>query len=406
MATTHRWEFRARFKKHSFGWKSQPAIKHIREAVTEIKKVAKKDPLLAADGSIILLEKLSPALEQVDSSSGSIGTAVNKAIATVVPIIVAAPADEQTRMAWLKRLFQAHADDGIPYIESLAEFWGELCVTLDIASRWADELLPTTQSALSPDRERRGFFHGTTACLSSLYSAKRYDELLELLEQESFWPYKRWSVKALAAQGNKRKAIDLAEQSRDAWASDVDIDQLCEAILYSMDEVEEAYKQYGLRANRAGTYTSWFRAVAKKYPDKSSVDLLNDLVAETPGEEGKWFAAAKDAKLFDEAIKLARQSPCSPQTLTRAARDFATSQPAFAADAGMTALHWLMAGHYYEITTTDVSDAYAYTMTAAENSGTTVPVRGYIEALVASKSEANSFVANILTRRLSEAKSS
>lgn len=64
--------------------------------------------------------------------------------------------------------------------------------------------------------------------------------------------------------------------------------------------------------------------------------MLDDLVAETPGEEGKWFAAAKDAKLFDKAIALANLTACSPQTLTRAARDFADTNPAFALEAGVT----------------------------------------------------------------------
>src|SRR5690606_33917032 len=80
IAQAHKWEFRARFRRHAFGWKSQPAIKRIKEAVAEIKKVARKDKVLAAEGAVLFLEKVSPALEHVDSSSGSIGTAVNNAI--------------------------------------------------------------------------------------------------------------------------------------------------------------------------------------------------------------------------------------------------------------------------------------------------------------------------------------
>ena len=75
MAEARKWEFKARFRRHAFGWKSQPAITRIRQAVTEIKKVAKKEPLLAGEGAIAFLERVSPALEHVDSSSGSIGTA-------------------------------------------------------------------------------------------------------------------------------------------------------------------------------------------------------------------------------------------------------------------------------------------------------------------------------------------
>jgi hypothetical protein len=77
----HKWEFKPRFRRHAFGWKSQPAIQRVKQAVSEIKKVAKHDPVLGAEGAVILLERLSPALDHVDSSSGAIGTAVNNAIA-------------------------------------------------------------------------------------------------------------------------------------------------------------------------------------------------------------------------------------------------------------------------------------------------------------------------------------
>ena len=49
----HKWTFRARFRRHAFGWKSQPAIKRIKEAVSEIRKVARKDPLLAAVAALL-----------------------------------------------------------------------------------------------------------------------------------------------------------------------------------------------------------------------------------------------------------------------------------------------------------------------------------------------------------------
>src|SRR5580704_13862523 len=52
----HPWAFRARFHANAFGWKSQPAIARVREAVAEIKKVAKSDPLVAAEGAVLFLE--------------------------------------------------------------------------------------------------------------------------------------------------------------------------------------------------------------------------------------------------------------------------------------------------------------------------------------------------------------
>ena len=82
MADGHIWEFTSRFRRHAYGWMSLPAIQRVKQAVSEIRKVARKDPVLAAEGAVTLLERLSPALEQIDSSSGATGTAVNEAITT------------------------------------------------------------------------------------------------------------------------------------------------------------------------------------------------------------------------------------------------------------------------------------------------------------------------------------
>jgi hypothetical protein len=87
--------------------------------VTGIKRAARTDPLLAANGAVLLLEKLSPALEQVDSSSGALGSAVNRAIDVLVPIIAAPDVTESVRDAWLERLFDALQKDRVPYIEHL-----------------------------------------------------------------------------------------------------------------------------------------------------------------------------------------------------------------------------------------------------------------------------------------------
>ena len=138
---THKWQFQPRFRRGAFGWRSGPAIQRVKEAVSEIKKVNRKNPVLAAEGAVRFLEKISPALEHVDGSSGAIGTAVNRAMTALVSVIAKAPADADTRAAWLERLFEAHAADKIPYIESLADHWGELCVSREMASLWADRLL-------------------------------------------------------------------------------------------------------------------------------------------------------------------------------------------------------------------------------------------------------------------------
>jgi hypothetical protein len=53
-------------------------------------------------------------------------------------------------------------------------------------------LLNVTRLALSSDKATRGYFHGTSACLSALFAAGRYDELIELVQNDVLWSYKRW----------------------------------------------------------------------------------------------------------------------------------------------------------------------------------------------------------------------
>jgi len=382
-AESHKWEFKTRFRRHAFGWKSQPAITRVKQAVTEIKRVAKKEPVLAAEGAISFLERVSPALEHVDSSSGSIGTAVSHAIAELVPLIV-----------------NAHQADRIPYIERLADHWGELCASKEVASAWAGKLVGITRMALSPDKNLRGHFHGTSACLSALYRAERFDELIDLLRVDAIWPYKQWAVRAMAASGKKAEALRYAESCRSPWANDYEVDSVCEEILLSSGMRDEAYARYGVRANQGGTYLATFRAVSKKYPHKAAGEVLADLVKTTPGDEGKWFAAAKDAGLYDEALALASRTPCDPKTLALTARAYTEKQPSFAVGAGLLSLYWLVQGYGYEITSVDVWDAYRATLAAAERHGSAAEVRERVRKMVAAEGAGERFVTKVLGREL------
>ena len=95
---THKWIFVSRFRTNACGWKaSKLACKRIREAVSEIKKANRKDSVLGAQGSIRFMEKLWPALQHVNSSSGALGTAVYNAMDVLVDVVIKAPADEKTR---------------------------------------------------------------------------------------------------------------------------------------------------------------------------------------------------------------------------------------------------------------------------------------------------------------------
>lgn len=402
--TAHKWQFTARFRRHAFGWRSDTPIQRIKEAVSEIKQVARKDPVLAAEGAVVLLEKISPALEQVDSSSGALGTAVNRAIDALVPIIAKPDVDRAIRQRWLERLWEAVQDDGIPYIEILGDSWGELCATTELASQWADEFLSLVERVWSPTASGHGFFKGTTACMASLHAAGRHEELLALLGKAPFkwWHDRRWGVKALAAMGRKADAIRYAEESRGLNDPGWQIAQACEAILLSSGMLDEAYNRYAVEASQSTTNLATFRAIAKKYPHKHAEDILRDLVASQPGTEGKWFAAAKDAGLFDLAIDLATRSPTDPRTLARAARDFTVNRPDFAVACGMAALRWISLGHGYEITGSDVLDAYSAVVQAARGAGVEEQqIKAQVRELITGPQANNQFVKTILAHHLS-----
>lgn len=399
---THTWKFKGSFRRNAFGWKSGPAITRIRQAVAEIAKVSKRAPLLAAEGALVLIERLSPALEHVDSSSGSIGTAVHRALDVLVPLIASAPAEAALREAWLERLFEAYQADSVPYIEALGGRWGELSASPAIASRWADQLLLPTREALGPDRSRRGFFKATAACLSALYAARRFDELIELLRHGAMWDYEQWAVRALAATGRLDEALARAESCRSPWATDVEVDLVCEELLLAAGRSDEAYARYGVRSRTGPTYLATFRAVVKRYPQKVPADILADLAKATPGDEGKWFAAAKDAGLHDEALELARRSPCDPKTLARAARDFAEQQPAFAMGAGLLALQWAAQGYGYEITGGDVWGAYRSALAAAERIGMAAEAKAFVRRLLAAGGAGATFMAGIIGREVGQ----
>jgi hypothetical protein len=88
--------------------------------------------------------------------------------------------------------------------------WGELCVTSELASLWADNLIDLLRASWR-DHRTSSYFQGTPVCLSSLLAAGRYQELLDLLEKAPsiWWEYRRWGVQALAAHGQGRRGAAL-----------------------------------------------------------------------------------------------------------------------------------------------------------------------------------------------------
>ena len=301
----------------------------------------------------------------------------------------------------MDRLWEAFNDDGVGYLDVMGERWGEVCGSPETASQWADELLPIVHRTW--DETKQGafsYFRGTDACLSCLLAAGRYRELLDLIDSASriSWHNRRYGVRALVAMGKKGEAIKYAKASCGLNDSPIAIDRACEEILLSSGLHDEAYRQYGLTVNRGGTNLATFRNIAKKYPMKDKLQILEDLIESTPGEEGKWFATAKSMGMLPLALKLAHQSPCEPKTLNRAARDFLDKEPQFALGVAMASLHWLSQGWGYEVTGFDVLTAFDYAIKAAEKLGLEEQVRKDINEIVENDKSPGMMVRDLFKR--------
>ena len=317
-----------------------------------------------------MLEKISPALCQVDSSSGALGNATFSAVQTLVPFIAGAQVADAVRVKWLERLFTAIQDDDPPYIESLGDHWGDLCFSIELASRWADDLVPLLRRAQA--ERKRGVFawvSGSSVCYSALFKAGRHDELLSLLEgdRDPIWPYRVWGGRVLLARGQVDEAIAYMAGRGSHDAPQAALAEFAEDALLKAGRRTEAYARHAIDANQANSKLATFRAITKKYPEIAPDQLLSDLIQSMPGDEGKWFATAKALKRFELATALAWRSPCDPKTLTRAARDHLASQPTFAAEVALAALHWISMGHGYDLTAMDAREAHRFALDAAQS---------------------------------------
>ena len=325
--------------------------------------------MLAAEGAVALMGRLWPALQDIDTSSGALGNAVNGTLERLIPVLVSAPADRTTRTKWLERVFVAMQADGVQYLSPVEDLWGEICVFPELADAWAERLLPLVRVAWS-DHGRFHFVTRDHACLSCLLELGRYRELNELLSLRSsrFWPTDRFGAEALARQGLTDAAIAYAEARRNGAYDDPGITEFCERVLLDAGRRDEAYRRHGVYAARANTYLGVFRATVRRYPELDPRQVLIDLI-EARGEQGKWFAAAKSAGFLDVALDCARLGATEPATLLRAACDFVESEPRFSAQIALQAVSDLLAGKGYEPTTLDLSRGCDYFFAASARCG-------------------------------------
>lgn len=128
-----------------------------------------------------------------------------------------------------------------------------------------------------------------------------------------WWHDHRWGAKSLLAQGKVAAAITYAEATKGLNAPLGALANFCAGALLGAGLTSGAYSRYATTAAQGSTNLAEFKAIRKKYPGIAADTILRDLVSSQPGQEGKWFAAAKDADQYDLAIELARTNPADPR---------------------------------------------------------------------------------------------
>ena len=365
----HTWTFKSRLRPNAFSWRSSSlACQRLKEAATEIKSVARLDPVTAAAGIVDLLERIWPAFQHVDTSSGALPSYIHSTQLELLPILASAPAGPKTREKWLNRLLIAIQEDGVGYLSTTSEHWGALCASPKLASLWADHFISMVRNAWSDPHG--GYIREASICLSSLAAAGRLQDMLDLLALARFpsWHHRILAINSLVAAGRTEEALAFAEASRGRNQPEQAIDATCEEILLNAGRTTEAYGKYALTANESSTGLTTFRKIAKKYPTLDPQQILQDLV-DSSGDPGLYFAAAKDAGFLDLALDLASKGRTDPRTLTRACRDFAAKDPKFALKIGRVAIQRLLDGEGYEPTNADAIEAFQHFIAAAERLG-------------------------------------
>ncbi|MFY9237551.1 MAG: hypothetical protein WAO78_01485, partial [Roseovarius sp.] len=255
---THKWAFKPGMRAGAYSWKSSSkAIERLKSASSEIRAVARVDPLTAAEGVIALAQRIWPAFEHTDTSSGALGNAVRRTLEELLPVLIEAPADEKTRAKWLEQLREAIEDDGVDYLAPIADCFGQIAAYPSLMNLHADRDLDMIEAAWA---DHAHFIHVPTGTLtlSCLLEAGRYDELLALLARKKtrLWFDEKFGAEALLRQGREDEALARAEalllDQRRQWGH-VEISQFCERILVSQGREEDAYLRFGLPSASGNT---------------------------------------------------------------------------------------------------------------------------------------------------------
>lgn len=366
----------------------------LQRAVGELRRAARGDPRRAGEGAVVLVERMAPAMEVVEDIVGTLAGAAARAIDRVVPVLAVAVPDD-VRDAWLTRLWAALSVDEAGHVRRLAEHWGALCATPERAAAWAERLLPAARAGLATA--------ASIACLAGQVAAGRYDEALALLagREVEVWPERQFGVRALAARGDVDAALVYARASNPLGHRHAqDIARVCEAVLRAAGRDDEAYVGYAFVAHAQQNCRLTFEALRRAYPRVGASRLLEDLLAASPGQEGRWFATACALRFHALAVEIIKNSPGDPRTLLRIGLGRLEADPEFAREVAVAALRWICGGHGVEIAGDDVYAAFDLARVAGQRTDTLARTRSRIAAACDQPHPAAQWVLGLLAAEL------
>ncbi|MHB0981091.1 MAG: hypothetical protein ACYC5Q_13670 [Thermoleophilia bacterium] len=340
----HSWTFTRHFRAHAYGWKaSRLAAKRLREAVTEIRAVARKDPGLGMEGAVVLLERFVGAVCGVDDSWGILGTGFSRELGRLEPVLSALGVDADTRLSLLRRVLAAwHADE-----------YGYLAVLPDVFPRFvagADEarilVVEFERRAEAHDRrseeiqaQEAGWSYAATVERVARDAYRRMatelelgflepDRALELALVHDFHDGGVTLARTLLSRGRVDDARAVLEAGAASPHSAPDPRQMWFELLAEAGEDEAAYIA-GAHWLAANVSLERFRKVCKGLPGVERPRLARDAMALTPeSEKGRWFATLNTLALHEMAGEVARDHAVNPETALRAAVRYGATQPA------------------------------------------------------------------------------
>ncbi len=368
-------------------------LQALREVASELQKQARSLPGEAARGVVEALVSLG-SLPEPDGD-GNLRASVRREVEGLVSMLVrlGARSDE------LEALWRVYRADEAGALEPLADAWGELCARAGVADAWADRLASEVLAIWSEGGDARA----SRACLAVLLGAGRAREVLELLALRpvGIWPERRFGVRALAALGDVDGAIAYAQESNllgHAYAQE--IAQVCEGVLLTAGRREEAFRDYAFLANTRQNCLQTFRALAERYPERARDQLLAELIARSPGQEGRWFATARSLRFYELALEIAQRSACDPRTLNRAAAERLSGDPHFAVEVALASLRWIADDQGHAIDGQDVYDAFDLAMQGAALLGAESAVQARVRAICEQSRPSAEWVRHLLASEI------